>query len=50
MDMQKKHESAKQRRSFLDIIYRMKYALCRLFTDWMDSVDIEDHHRVMNRE
>ena len=50
MDMQKKHRSSKQRRSFLDIIHRIKYALCRLFTDWMDSVDIEDHHRVMNRE
>jgi hypothetical protein len=50
MDQQKRHENHKQRRSFLDIITRIKKALCRLYTDHMDGVDIEDHHRVMNSE
>ena len=48
MDMQRQCEYEKRRRTFLDLIVRMKYALCRLYTDWMDPVDITDHHRVMN--
>ena len=50
MGQQKRHENDKQRRKFLDIITRIKKALCRLYTDHMDGVDIEDHHRVMNRK
>ena len=50
MDQQKKTTTEKQRRTFLNIVYRTKLALCRLYTDHMDSVDIKDHHWVMNRE
>ena len=50
MDQQKKTTTEKQRRTFLNIVYRTKLALCRLYTDHMDPVDIKDHHWVMNRE
>ena len=50
MDQQQRFEDEKQRRSFLSIVVKIKLALCRLYTDYMDPVDITDHHRVMNRK
>ena len=48
MAQQATFATSKAARLFTTLITRIKYALCRLYTDEMDPVDIEDHHRVMN--
>lgn len=39
-----------QRRKFLALITKFKLALCWVYTQFMDPVDIEDHCRVLNSE